>query len=907
MTTYFTKNPLGSSSPYDLFDNSQNFDTAVNSITAAIWRDRFGKDRLSWYGIESLATQSMLKYGYITAKSFELGFTLLTPNTVLQLESNGEYYRWDGDWSQPKVVPPGSTPESAGGVGQGKWVGVGDAALRGDLLKGAIQLRDKMSLRDFVSIKDYGAIGDGTYHPLSEFFATLARAQEVYPFATSLNQSVDWAATQKALLHATRVYAPEGKYVWTDTLDMDGGQSLLGDGMDSWWPGYANFTRDESGTHFLMYGTGARIHEVDGISSCNTGGGVISNPSAGDAYTANSPSPLYSLTDLTNADASGATKATLRKFSVGIRCSGPGGVVLDGFRIVPWFRGQEGYKNTSETGIGDEWDVGIWLENTAASRIRVQSVGYWRIAGGLKTCIHHGQSDVSVGGERDNIDKSIFQGFRGIAVRSYDQFAVTAFTANTIEIPWSASHRFPLSGSIRVQGVDRTYTGLTFSGGKLTFTGVNDTSGVTTTSTVRLAGDSFGMSGTQINETYLSALNHHSRVMATCKGLKTPFTQASACYEISGEPLRAVKLRGCTVITWDDILGFTAAIRDHQRTDTYMESQSCKSAVDGALDIPAGSRLIATRIAGSSASNPVLQTTSLQAFGCTYGPGVDISPRYPGDASTRFLTGTGMYAPREDVDTFKMLPMRQDASEMQSTKDAYITCGVGKSVLVGGETGDANLQSRLGSLNLRSGVRVRMGAASGTDWWIFDATKIAPTDDNIKAVGQPGSRCSVFYAGTGAINTSDGREKTKPLPIDDSVLDAWEGVQVIGYQWLSAIQEKGEDVARWHFGVIAQQVRDAFVACGLDGTRYGLLCYDEWDDKFEPVMGKRTVINSNGEATEEEYETGEKKLILAAGNRWGVRPDQCLFLEAAVTRRRAQRAEERLAAIENRLAKLEDK
>ena len=244
---------------------------------------------------------------------------------------------------------------------------------------------------------------------------------------------------------------------------------------------------------------------------------------------------------------------------------------------------------------------------------------------------------------------------------------------------------------------------------------------------------------------------------------------------------------------------------------------------------------------------------------------------------------------------------------MQSTKDAYITCGVGKSVLVGGETGDANLQSRLGSLNLRSGVRVRMGAASGTDWWIFDATKIAPTDDNVKAVGQPGSRCSVFYAGTGAINTCDGREKTKPLPIDDAVLDAWEGVQVIGYQWLNAIQAKGEDVARWHFGVIAQQVRDAFIACGLDGTRYGLLCYDEWDDKFEPVMGNRTVISSNGEATEEEYDTGEKKLILAAGNRWGVRPDQCLFLEAAVARRRAQRAEERLAAIENRLAKLEDK
>ena len=126
-------NPLGSSSPYDLFDNAQNFDTAVNSLTEAIWLDRLGRKRHSWYGIESLALNSMRNYGYITKKSFELGAALDTPNTVLQWEGNGEYYRWDGIF--PKVVPPGSTPESAGGVGAGKWVSVGDAALRGDLVK----------------------------------------------------------------------------------------------------------------------------------------------------------------------------------------------------------------------------------------------------------------------------------------------------------------------------------------------------------------------------------------------------------------------------------------------------------------------------------------------------------------------------------------------------------------------------------------------------------------------------------------------------------------------------------------------------------------------------------------------------------------------------------------------------
>lgn len=54
MTTYKTGNPLGSVSPKDLFDNSENLDHAVNGV-ALTWDDRFGKCRLSWAGIESRA------------------------------------------------------------------------------------------------------------------------------------------------------------------------------------------------------------------------------------------------------------------------------------------------------------------------------------------------------------------------------------------------------------------------------------------------------------------------------------------------------------------------------------------------------------------------------------------------------------------------------------------------------------------------------------------------------------------------------------------------------------------------------------------------------------------------------------------------------------------------------------
>lgn len=132
MTTYNTGNPLGSSAAKDLYDNAQNLDDAVNGPENS-WIDRLGRARRSMAGINYDANQAMINYGYITKKSFELGATLDTPNTVLQWESNGEFYRWDGDWTSPKVVPAGSTPESTGGIGNGQWVGVGDASLRADL------------------------------------------------------------------------------------------------------------------------------------------------------------------------------------------------------------------------------------------------------------------------------------------------------------------------------------------------------------------------------------------------------------------------------------------------------------------------------------------------------------------------------------------------------------------------------------------------------------------------------------------------------------------------------------------------------------------------------------------------------------------------------------------------------
>lgn len=136
MTTYFTKEPLGSTSPYVLFDNSQNLDYAINDITKAIWEDRFGRERNTWFSIESMAKSAIAAFGYIEMGTFQVGATLKLPNQILRDATTGESYRWGGAFpANGKIVPANSTPITTGGFGPDAWLGVGDGTLRGELAR----------------------------------------------------------------------------------------------------------------------------------------------------------------------------------------------------------------------------------------------------------------------------------------------------------------------------------------------------------------------------------------------------------------------------------------------------------------------------------------------------------------------------------------------------------------------------------------------------------------------------------------------------------------------------------------------------------------------------------------------------------------------------------------------------
>lgn len=210
----------------------------------------------------------------------------------------------------------------------------------------------------------------------------------------------------------------------------------------------------------------------------------------------------------------------------------------------------------------------------------------------------------------------------------------------------------------------------------------------------------------------------------------------------------------------------------------------------------------------------------------------------------------------------------------------------------------------------------------------IDSAGVNSGGDNTQSLGWSGNRWSVLFAATGSINTSDERAKQDIAPIPDEWLDAWGAVDWKRYKFIDAVKAKGDD-ARWHLGLVAQAVRDTFAGRGLNAQAIGLLCYDEWEDQHEPIFEQRQidtetvivdrigtgVLGPDGaeimrDITEERpimgmVDTGETRVTLEAGDRWGLRYDECQALEAAWQRRELARKDALIAQLADRLTVLE--
>lgn len=159
----------------------------------------------------------------------------------------------------------------------------------------------------------------------------------------------------------------------------------------------------------------------------------------------------------------------------------------------------------------------------------------------------------------------------------------------------------------------------------------------------------------------------------------------------------------------------------------------------------------------------------------------------------------------------------------------------------------------------RAAIHFRSASTSTTEF-VVQTNALRAGSDEAKSLGLASHRWSVIYASSGTIATSDARAKTDIGAIPDSWLDAWGQVQWCRFRFVGG--------ARWHAGLVAQAVHAAFTDAGLDAFEIGLCCRDAWPAEHDPVTGAE---------------------ISPAGDRWGLRYDECFAMEAAWQRRELDR------------------
>ena len=175
--------------------------------------------------------------------------------------------------------------------------------------------------------------------------------------------------------------------------------------------------------------------------------------------------------------------------------------------------------------------------------------------------------------------------------------------------------------------------------------------------------------------------------------------------------------------------------------------------------------------------------------------------------------------------------------------------------------------------------------AGGSDM-VIPTNKTSLTDATL-VLGHPSYRLHLIYASNGTIQTSDRNEKQ-----DEANLTAAETKVAVAakgllkkYRWKDAVAKKGDD-ARIHFGIIAQDLQDAFTAEGLDASKYAMFCSNTWWEKEISVPAK-VADKEKGIDAEDAYTYTDHKDEETEGytkrTRLGVRYDQVLaFIIAGI-------------------------
>ena len=155
-----------------------------------------------------------------------------------------------------------------------------------------------------------------------------------------------------------------------------------------------------------------------------------------------------------------------------------------------------------------------------------------------------------------------------------------------------------------------------------------------------------------------------------------------------------------------------------------------------------------------------------------------------------------------------------------------------------------------------SGEAGHAGISFATVAWV-PMNDGARVDDTI-SLGVSSYRFDDIYLTNAPTITSDRNEKQDILEIttaEYNVAKACKGL-LRSFRWIDAVEKKGDD-ARIHFGIIAQDLQDAFTAEGLDAGKYGMFMSNTWwetETEVAAVEAVDEVTDEDGNVTTEAVE-----------------------------------------------------
>lgn len=771
--------------------------------------------------------------------SFDDGFTATDPMQIFIY--NGDYYRWSGDF--PKVVPASSTPDSSGGLGIGAWLSVGDATLRSNLASGDESLGDAL-----IGVKQ-------------NFDGAILRTQD--------DKNAENISAQDA--------------------------GAIGDGA---FDDTAAFTALESGVTGRVIDLMGKTYLTTKTFYKNTyinGKWLVSGktiPVNGELLTSKRPS--WDVREIGREN-----NAAVRFIPV---AQGRGSVrTLQSFAYDPV--GRSYYSNHNTTIDGNATIVSIWNKYASDGAVINQSSDFMLPEDRLG---HQGiavqQTDsgtkiwTTSPDTPDGTPTHPTYDFSVGSAHGVVRFSWVSNTAGEIAAP----DQFRLLEASRVAGSSTTPT-ITLDGKWMIvrFTDnadySNQTFRVFSMDTFTDAGDYSAMCVHEftlplsslggVTTTSLSGFcSDGSHLYMYCGNTTFGSTQYIASCDLFGKGIvKAVSNLGDADLT--RIIGTAPTYRESEGMHFVdFEGKVFPSVVIMAdhADVMGGTRRTALVYAlgagGRRNANP--QTAK-----------VSIAPN-PEKAPSTIDTGSTTW---EDTGV-TISSVRFNNPNGTGLNYEFQRSGVSYFQMYMSTTNVALLAA--------NGADLHLGSQNTWRWKVSSVGNFHPYLDNAYSLGVPANRPTQLYAVNGTVNTSDARLKTEPREITAEEVSAFSAILRLPgvWKWLEKYQEEGND-ARLHSGPTVQAAIAIMQSNNLDWTNYGAFCYDEWDDVYEPVMASRTITVTEGDDTFEqtqEYDTGEKKLVTAAGDRYSLRKDELLWWCMRSLASKVDDHESRLKAIEEK-------